>query len=188
LLVPVAVFFYVINDIFRSWNVLTKEFKRGAVVNITTTLFSSGLTLSYGLLTGGAVPGLIIGDFLIRPIDTYFMQSKNIKKNIGKLYSGYEYKRLKEVFKQYKNYPLYILPSNWLNNLSNQLPIFMLIGTFDASVVGYFNQANSLLTIPFSILAGAVAPVFLQKAAEVYHEDPKRLSLLVKEVYDKLFY
>src|SRR5690606_21930692 len=78
--------------------------------------------------------------------------------------------------------------TNWLNNLSNQIPIFLLISSFDSTVTGNYSLANSLLNIPGTLLSAAIAPVFLQKAAETFRADAKKLPELVLKVYKKLFY
>jgi O-antigen/teichoic acid export membrane protein len=186
--IPVAILANCLNDILRSWNIRVAEFRRGAISKILTVISTRTLTVAYGLITSGSAFGLIIGDFLARPIDAYFLTSQSIKKNLKVLSYGYDFDKLLFTLRKFSSYPLYVLPGNWLNNFSNQLPVYLLIGAFDPAIAGFYGQANSLLNIPMMLLASSIAPLFLQKSSSLYHQNPLLLSALVVKLYKRLFY
>lgn len=188
LFVPVGLLFLSFNDILRSWNIRIKEFGRGAVTKIISTLFAKSIALIYGIITFGSVQGLIISDLLSKPIDSFYALNKRNRKRIPLLFKDYNYRYLTKIFIKFQAYPLFVLPNNWLNSLANQIPVFLLISFFDSSVTGNYSLANSLLNIPGTILSAAIAPVFLQKAAETFREDPEKLPKLVHKLYNRLFY
>lgn len=187
-LVPLSIIFLSINDIFNSWNIRIKEFGRGAVTKVFSTLTARTVTLIYGIVTQGTVHGMVIGDFASKPIDSFFALNKDNQKKIPLLFKNYNIKYLIVVIKKYKSYPLYVLPGNWLNGFSNQVPIFLLISSFDSSITGNYTLANSLLNIPGALLSAAIAPVFLQKASETFKHDSKDLPDLVLKLYNRIFY
>jgi O-antigen/teichoic acid export membrane protein len=72
-------------------------------------------------------------------------------------------------------------------NLNGQLPLYFFSLYFDTSYVGFFALANSVITIPLSVLTNSTTTVFLQKAAETLRANPESLKALVTELYNKLF-
>jgi len=80
------------------------------------------------------------------------------------------------------------MPTSYLNTLAAQLPIFFLTSSFGTTVVGLYTFSTSLLELPISLIGNAIAPVFLQKATEIYEQEPERLKQLCLGLYNKLFY
>lgn len=77
---------------------------------------------------------------------------------------------IKNVSKKYYNFPLYTLPSEFMNVVCTQLPVFVFLLAFSTTESGYFSFILMTLNIPISLLANAVLDVFKEKAARDYRE------------------
>jgi O-antigen/teichoic acid export membrane protein len=69
--------------------------------------------------------------------------------------------------KRYRKFPLVSTWSALMNTLSWQLPAFMLAGFFSTSVAGFYSLGFRVLAMPMSLVGGAIAQVFFQRAARV---------------------
>jgi O-antigen/teichoic acid export membrane protein len=185
-LVPVYAFFMGIDYILLGWNIHLKEFGRGAIAKISSVVFSKGTTLLYGLLLVPSPLGLIAGSFLIYPIESCIKLSRRIRSDISS-FSKISWKEMKEVFISYKSYPLFVTPGLLVASINGQLPVYFLSIYFQNSFVGFFSLANSILTVPLSVITNSTATVFLQKAAETYRDNPTQLTSLVLELFRKMF-
>jgi O-antigen/teichoic acid export membrane protein len=171
------------NDIWRSWNIRVKEFKKGASAKIFSTLFTRFFTLGYGLITKGGNIGLILGDFISKPSDSFLVQTKKIRSSIPLLWNEASLRSIWKTAKEFRQYPLFLLPGTWLYNLVQQLPPLFLSVYFSKDLVGYYSMANSLFLLPMSLLTTALGPVFLQKASETFHNKPGEIKRIVKKLY-----
>ena len=54
--------------------------------------------------------------------------------------------------------------------------------------MGLYAFSTSLLELPIGLIGDAITPVFLQKATEIYEQEPERLKQLCLGLYNKLFY
>ncbi len=182
-LIPVSIMLGGMNDIWRSWNIRVKEFKKGASAKIFSTLFTRFFTLGYGLITKGGSIGLILGDFMSKPSDSIMVQTKKIRASIPVLWRESSITSIWATAKEYKQYPLFLLPGTWLYNLVLQLPPLFLSVYFSKDQIGYYSMTNSLFLLPMSLLTTALGPVFLQKASETFHTRPGDMTKIVKKLY-----
>lgn len=187
-LVPVTVFIFNVNMIMGAWYLRSKDFKKRAGVEVSTSLAGRGLTIGYGLLMHGAPGGLILGDIFGRVAGFFTLLFSGIHRQLGELWRSYSWARVKAVAYEYREYPFYVMPTGYLNVLAAQLPIFFLTSGFGAATVGLYSFSTTLLELPINLIGNAVAPVFMQKAAETHAQDPERLKQLCLELFNKLLY
>lgn len=186
LLIPVAVLLYALNDIFKSWNVRRKFFARNAVMQISSSLVARTSTLTYGVATAGNSAGLVIGDLISKVLENLYlgrhlMKNRAIRPSIKDLHFF-------ETLRRYRSYPLLVLPGVWIQAVITQLPVYFASLFYSSALAGHYSFANSLLNLPVVLLAGAVAPVFLQKAAEMRRSTSGDLRGIVRSLADRLFY
>ena len=187
-LVPVTVFLFNIDVVMGAWYLRTKDFKKRAGVEVASALTGRGLTLGYGGLTHGHVGGLILGDIFSKTVAFFSLLFNGIHRHLGEVFGAVSWRRVIAVAREYREYPLYVMPTGYLNVVAGQLPIFFLTSTFGTGVVGLYSFSTGLLELPIALIGNAVAPVFMQKAAETYQNDPERLKELCLSLYNKLFY
>ncbi|MEQ8303244.1 MAG: lipopolysaccharide biosynthesis protein [Cyclobacteriaceae bacterium] len=183
-LIPITVLFIAIGDVLRSWNIRLKLFSRNASSQISGSVVPRSTALVIGLLTSAQYGALVVGDFLSKIFESIILLGREKLRKILSLSLNL---KIFSTIKYYRNYPSYILPATWLSMLSAQLPIYFFMSYFDATSVGFYSFANSMLNLPVTIMAGAVAPVFLQKASETYNDSPLQMSRIVYELANRLF-
>lgn len=186
--IPVTVFIFNLNMIMNSWYLRSKDFKKRAGVDVSTTLAGRAITIGSGLLTHGAPGGLIVGDIFGRLAGLVAMLFGGIHHRLAELTSVFNWRRIKSVAYEYRQFPMYLLPTSYINVLAAQLPIFFLTKGFGTGMVGLYAFSTSLLELPINVLGSAISPVFTQKALETHHTHPEKLADLCVSMFNKLFY
>ncbi|MCG9700549.1 oligosaccharide flippase family protein [Vibrio natriegens] len=78
--------------------------------------------------------------------------------------------------KKYGKFPTLNTTNTILNNVSINLPVFVLSRHFNMEVVGIYMMANRLLDMPISLISGALSQVFTKFAADDYKISPDQLK------------
>lgn len=185
--VPIIVLFTGLNRCLDYWNIREKEFKQGAKAKVVAIVGSKLLTIIYGVFSKGNPFGFIIGELLGKPITSYALVSRAIRKDLPNVWT-FSFSRMIRTAQNYKRYPIYSLPANTLITFATQLPIYLLSLYFASSVAGHFSLAISLINAPTQVIGMAAAHVFFQKAVETYQSDPERLGEITKKLFKKLTY
>lgn len=187
-MVPVSVFLFNMLLVMNSWYLRTKDFRKQAGIDVSTALAGRILTLGAGVLLHGSPAGLLFGDIFSKLTKAGTMLFSGIHRKVGEVWQPFSWARLRSVAYEYRNYPFFVMPTSYLNTLASQLPIFFLTSSFGTTTVGLYAFSTSLLELPIGLIGGAIAPVFLQKATELYEPEPERLKQLCLNLYNKLFY
>ncbi|MBS1604103.1 MAG: oligosaccharide flippase family protein [Bacteroidetes bacterium] len=166
-LAPLSVFFVGLNNIFTAWAVRRAKFKLVAFNRISAAFLVPVFSITLGLLVSGPT-GLFTGLIVSQVIPTirmtyYFFNAEKLKLSFLKADMG-------QMLKRFRNFPLFSMPSDFLNNFTNQLPIMMLSRIGGAQVVGWYGLSVRILGLPSSLVATAVGDVFRQRASKDYHE------------------
>jgi O-antigen/teichoic acid export membrane protein len=110
---------------------------------------------TYGLLIG-----FVIGHTIVF-INLFYRYWNTIEKA--------NYSRMLKVASEYKDYPIYALPSGLGNTSASQMPVILLVKAFNSSVSGFYYLVERVLSAPISLLSGSVSSVYRQKAQEDKH-------------------
>lgn len=177
-MIPVGIFFAGQNEIFRVWANRKKEYNLLTFNAILLAILTPVISISLGLLIKdetGLFVGLLVGQLLpaiillIRLSGKYDLGLKNLEITLVRL-----------LFHRHRNFPLYSVPSEFVNRFSNQLPIFMLNHFVDIGAVGVYNLAMRMLGMPVNFIGGAISHVFQQKATEDYHRTGSCRPIFIK--------
>lgn len=177
-LIPVSIFFSGQNEIFRVWANRKKKYKIMSFNAILTALLVPVVSISIGLLKEGPL-GLFLGliaSQIIPALVLLIALTRN--EDMGLKYFDSSF--IKKKAKQYKNFPLYSLPSEFVNRLTNQLPVFMLSIYVSPAVVGVYNLCVRMLGLPVQLIGGAIGEVFKQKASMDFNETGSFNNILKK--------
>ncbi|MBL6446866.1 oligosaccharide flippase family protein [Fulvivirga sp. 29W222] len=187
LLIPVFVFLSAISQVLNAWNVRIKAFARSATSKAGSIAVAKSTTLGYGYMTDGFIGGLIIGEFINVLANSLILLSRRIRR---KMILIFKQKSLPvaAAISEYREYPLYALPANWLYACADQVPIYGLTYYYGAESTGYFSFAYSLLNIPLLLIGQSTATVFLQKAAETDQAEPGKLQGITVQLFNRLIY
>ena len=183
-IIPLSIFIGGIFAALNYWNSRTRHFGRLSIARIISSLTTAPLTIAFGL-AGFATPGVMIGTGIAgQCLATAVLGGQIWKDDRKMLLKVVRWYRMKEGLFRYKKFPLMTTWSAFMNNLSSNLPALMLTAFFTSSVVGYFSLGQRLLTIPMSLIGGAVAQVFFQRTATARYDGT--LPIVVGKTFMRL--
>ena len=110
-----------------------------------------------------AINGLILGTTIAEGIAAMFLLVFLLKTPVKKIRLKYHYKQLKQLFIQYKKFPLYDAPSSILSFSAFNLPVIILSFYFDKASIGCFSIVLQLLLMPMSLIGSAIGKVYYQR-------------------------
>lgn len=85
---------------------------------------------------------------------------------------------LKKIIHRHRDFPLYRAPQNFINVVSQGLPIMLLAILFGPASAGYYSIAALAMGMPSQLVGKAVSDVFYPKAVEI-HRRGESLALFV---------
>ena len=165
LLTPVSVLFSGFNYTLSALASRRKKYKMLSVNRIAGALLVPAVSISLGLLLQNET-GLFAGLLISQVLPTAILLNYFIKNNDFNI--NFSFPGIKRFFAQHKNYPLFSMPSDFINNLVNQLPVFMLTRYYNGvqnGLVGHYGRSTMLLGMPVYLVSSAVGEVFRQKAS-----------------------
>jgi len=180
-LIPVGVLFSGSYAIFLQWAYRKKDFKAISKTKLTQSIAGNGTKVGLGLLGIGPA-GLILGQIISQGagigtlLKSFREEDKHLLKGINK-------DDMLCSVKRYKNFPIFSAPSQLLNTLGLQLPVFFITSFYGSQVLGFYGLANSVVNLPMILIGNSVADVLYAEAASVGRENPKR----IKDLSNKLF-
>ncbi len=177
-LLPLSIFFSGQNAIFRAWANRKKKYKLMTFNAILTSISVPIVSISVGLIND-SVLGLFLGlltSQIIPPIVLLIGLTR--KEDLGLKYFDFDF--IKSKAKAYRDFPLYNMPSEFINRFTNQLPVFMLSTYAGTGVVGVYNLCVRMLGLPIQLMGGAIAEVFKQKASQDFNEMGSFNQIFVK--------
>lgn len=87
---------------------------------------------------------------------------------------------LKSAASRYRRFALYSAPQGALNNISQNIPVYLLSAFFGSTIVGHYGLAQRLLSLPLLLIGRSVRQVVMQRASEIQHKQGDLLNLLQK--------
>ncbi len=141
-----------------------------AVVTVVTSILLG--------VMGLGVTGLFISYFLGQAMS--FVVHLNIYRRLEPERPRVGLRRLLYVGWRHRNFVRYTVPSQFLSVVSLDMPVYVLAATGSISLLGAFQRARALVSTPLSLIGGAVAQVFSQRASEQYRATGSCRGLYVR--------
>ena len=163
---PLYVFSLGITEVLLIWINRNKKFKYITFNKILTTSLSIMITFIWALTVNKTFNGLISGIVIAQMIGAGLLLYRT--NQMQKFDLTYNKNLLKRLIIKFKYFPIYSLPSDLINVVTNQLPILMLNNYATSKEVGYFNMSNRLLGLPSQLISKSVGEVFRQRATQDY--------------------
>ncbi len=163
-LVPVSVFFTSLFSTLSYYNLRQNQIAHITRANIVRALCASAVQITLGLLGFGAV-GLLLGQavsYLLGSIMLLFGTAAHIPRPSRQT--------IKAAAKRHREFPLFTLPGTLATTLSYNLVSYFLKAFFVPAQLGYYSLVNQVLSMPLTVISGAVGNVFLKKSAEEANE------------------
>lgn len=182
ILLPLFIIFSSLFVIQKEW--LSRKVKygvlsKGIVVNSTSTRF---IQIGGGLITTSPL-GLILGSVAGVTLAVLFM-FRGFRDDLG-LLKHVTGRRMKELALRYKDFAIYGSTGSLANNLSWELPAFMLAYFFSPAVLGYYALAMMAVRLPMGMVGTAIAQVFFQRASEEKNRTGS-VQTAVQEIHTRL--
>lgn len=180
-LVPPFVF---VNGIFlalNNWNSRTKLFKRLSFSRISSSVSTTAVQIIVGIFDKNSPHGLITGSLTGQSIATFILGGQIWRDDRSRIRKSLNRKKMYELLKRYRKFPLVDSWSALMNSISWQLPAFLLSAFFTPTVVGFYSLGFRLLQLPMSFIGSSISQVFYQRASRASSEGI--LSVLVENVF-----
>jgi O-antigen/teichoic acid export membrane protein len=139
-------------------------------VMVPAQLGAGAVAASAPFLVGGHLAGRVAGTAAL--LANTLRDTRPRLRDLGRL------------ARQYRRFPLFSMPSGFLNTLSTQLPAFLLLAFFPPDVLGLYVLAFGTLAVPMQLIGSAVGQVFFVRAAEANRLDA--LGPLTQTVFARL--
>lgn len=183
-LVPFYASGFGLLQLVRNLLISNKTFKKLSVLEVVRAL-STGILQAvffFFMPDSGLLTGTILAQFVT--LAWIACQQPGLIKIQSILFSPEE----TALACRYKNFPLYSVPSEFFNYLSNQLPVFMIKPFFGASMLGYYSFSHRYISIPVQLTSISIGSVYVQKARSLIPDHSEELtsltwSLLKKQVW-----
>lgn len=184
ILIPLIVFIGGVFLALNYWNSRTKLFGRLSIAQVISSLSGTGTKLGAGFGGYATAGGLIGGNLVGSSVSTVVLGWQIWRDDHVLLHENISGKEMLVALKRYKKFPLIESNSALLNTISWQLPAFLLATFFSPVVVGYYSLGFVMLQLPMSLIGGAIAQVFYQRASEADRDG--NLAALAENVFHVL--
>lgn len=165
-LVPLSAIFIGWSSAINYWLNRQKQYQKLAINRVSVALIAAIASIAFGFAGfgyAGLILAVIIGQFVTLSMLLVWAWP-DVCGGLRRITRA----QLKKAAISYKKFPLFALPSDAVNALSQQIPILMLSRFFGPNVVGHFSFSQKILGMPLSLLSQSVSDVFKQRASTDY--------------------
>jgi O-antigen/teichoic acid export membrane protein len=156
-----------------AWNQRCKNFSRSSKVAFVGNLSSKVGVIGIGSLLNPTGIGLLFGDVIKSTIFLFFQTKQKVLRVITKkLFYLKDFSDSIRVFKEYRNVPKYIFPSQLINRLAGDLPLLLMGYFYSSEILGHYVFALTIIGIPQKLLSNSLSPVVYQKGNELSENKP----------------
>lgn len=163
---PISAYSIIIFNCYNEWCVRNKYFitlSSNKIVN-SAAITLSKLFLGFVKITGN---GLVVGDVIGRMISAGGCIFKAMQKD-RKEFLDLSFKRMRHLAIRYQEFPKFFLPDQLLNIIGFSLPVLLIGAFYQSTEVGYYAMTMNVLSIPLTVISGAIRDVFRQRANEEF--------------------
>lgn len=155
-----------------GFNAISFWFNRNSNYKVMakSKVVNSGSMTGAQLLLGGLkkISIGLIGGFILGRLFAVLYLILGLRKGGNSFWRLYDKHKMMDMIKRYKRFPMFTLLGEFINVVSNQLPVFLLGRFFSAGILGNYSLMERVLNAPISLLGRSVLDVFKQKASEDY--------------------
>ncbi|MCJ7523770.1 MAG: oligosaccharide flippase family protein [Candidatus Aminicenantes bacterium] len=168
-LLPVSLFFFGIYVTLNSWSTRQKKFGRSSISQVVRSLSIAAVQIFSGILkTGpmGLIGGALAGDFLAA-----LTLGRLVKRDDWPILKrSFCLDKIKNVARQYRDFPLFSSTQNLLNAISQNIPLLLLAKFFGPAVAGFYVLGVRGIQIPMNFFLTSLRQVFFQRASELHNQ------------------
>ncbi len=158
LLIPLFMMSYAGGQVFTYACLRQNKVRRLAAFKVAQT--SSVGAVQLLLASVKEVAGLILGS--LAGWSLLLAAGVRWRLQQGRLRSDLRLRSAKALIRRHWRYPRYVMPNEALDNLSNQVPVFLVGSFLSLAAAGYYGLAIMMLSAPAALIGQAVGQAFLQ--------------------------
>lgn len=160
-LLPLAVFLVASHKSLTSWYNRSRAYRLIGANRLIQNSGQTGVRLGRNFFSNGHW-GLVVGFFAGEVISWGVMVIQILKKEFWRL----KYLSIKSIiksFREYLNFPLFLMPMGILNTFSTYLLVFALSLVTSSTMVGHYERAWRVINFPLSLISSSFGSVFYEK-------------------------
>jgi len=180
-----AFFLISLYQILTFWALRSKDYVTITRTRISQSISGSITKIILGLLAFGSF-GLICGEIIGRMVGIGTLGRRILPKMWVTLHD-LDTKKVRALAYQYRKFPIFSMPSSFINEISLQVPTLFMSGIFGFEVVGLYALTYSMLVLPVSLVANSMAQVFIGESSDLFRHRPEELLPLYQKTTKKLF-
>lgn len=180
LILPIIVLLIGTGNVFQNWLNRNKKYKQLGFGKILNSIGNNSLLLIIGFVGGGAW-GLLLGNIFGLILFNLFFIYKIFyvdKVRLGKPQKA----RMKELTKEFKEFPLINTPQALIESLQLHGLIYLLKIFFNTTIVGWYSFAMRVLQAPMWLIGTSIAQVFYKEASEDLHNSGNIIASVKKTI------
>ncbi|WKL45051.1 lipopolysaccharide biosynthesis protein [Flavobacterium sp. ZE23DGlu08] len=188
---PIYTFFIAVYSGLIYWNQRQKKYKKITISNALQVILATLFSLLFGYF-GYVELGMIIALVLGIMMSSFFLL-----KDFNKADFIFRYDDVKEVAKEFKSFPKYMILSDLSLTTGQQFIPIIFSGLFSTIIVGYYSLANRMIRLPNIVLTSSIANVFRNEAideirikgncSQLYVSTFKKLIVMSLPIYILVF-
>lgn len=154
-------------NVLNYWYIRTKNFGRISMYQVSQSVLSASGKIGFGymgVLQGGMIYAIVIAP-IVSLIASIFLSARKTFAPLRNL----SWQQIWKSGKEYKNFPLFVLPRSFINVFAGQLPVLLLTPFFGAKYVGLLSMAILLGFTPIGTVSRAIYQVLYQHTTERVH-------------------
>lgn len=182
--VPLSTIFIGLFQSLSYWSNRNKRFGSMAMANVGQSITNSAIKVSTSkvfLNGGGLIAGTIAGQFL-----GIFFFLRDLIKRDKEILKKISFKGMKEMLVEYKFFPRFGMVHNLINNLSSNMPVFVIASKFGSAEAGLYSFGFLMIFRPVNLVTSSFSQVFSQRIISQYNKG-KKVFPDVKKLALKLF-
>jgi O-antigen/teichoic acid export membrane protein len=165
-----------LNLALTGWAIRTKKFSDIGVNRVTQSAALVGVQVGLGLFGAGPL-GLLLGS-----VAGSFAGSGRLARSAWRTHSAafrkVTWAGIQAAARRYVRFPIFSSGSALLNALGEQAPLLLIVAIFGTTVGGQYALAYRISALPVTLVAAAVAQVFVAETARLARVDPGALRIM----------
>jgi len=176
---PLGTFLRGANQAFQAWCIRQKAFAITSISRVLRGISANVSQIGLGIFSAGGT-GLVAGSVFADGLATLNLACQVFKKDFLLIRQAVNWKKMKKLAIEYRDFPLFSSPQNILNALSQGLPILLLGYYYGIAVAGLYAFGVRILQAPMGFVLVALRQVLFQKASETHNHGGKLFPLYLK--------
>lgn len=167
-LMPLAIWLTSSYSAFQFWATRKKRFVAIAKTRVTQAVGGVSTQLGCGWLAAGSI-GLFFGQTISSGTGLLSL-IRSAFRNDNASFREITWAGMQRAVRKYDRFPKYGTLEAFANSAGLQLPIIVIASVALGPEAGYLMLATRAMTVPMSLVGGAIAQVYLSRAPEAFRE------------------